>query len=146
MISADALVPIPDAIDDRTAAAVMMQGLTASHFATEFYPVQPAEVTLVHVSWRRINVANFLDRVAALVGGLAGEWTFTAPKRDPRCKPLCTRYCAAAYDGAAAQRFQEELVRIDRVFKRFRTEFLGKVSLAHLFWGSFDAANPSVLP
>jgi hypothetical protein len=59
---------------------------------------------------------------------------------------LCTRYCAAAYDRAAAQRFQEELVRIDRVFRRFRTEFLGKVSLAQLFWESFDAANPSVLP
>jgi hypothetical protein len=30
-----------------------------------------------------INVADLLDRVAALVGGLAGKWTFTAPQRDP---------------------------------------------------------------
>ncbi|TIX52728.1 MAG: quinone oxidoreductase, partial [Mesorhizobium sp.] len=37
-IPTDALVPIPDEIDDRMAAAVMMQGLTASHFATDFYP------------------------------------------------------------------------------------------------------------
>lgn len=44
-IPADALVPFPDEIDDRTAAAVMMQGLTASHFATDFYPVQPAHIT-----------------------------------------------------------------------------------------------------
>ena len=34
VIDANALVPVPDAIDDHTAAAVMMQGLTASHFAT----------------------------------------------------------------------------------------------------------------
>src|SRR3984957_8459599 len=47
-LSADALVPVPDVIDDRTAAAVMMQGLTASHFATNFYCVQPEDVTLVH--------------------------------------------------------------------------------------------------
>lgn len=40
VIPAAALVPVPDAIDDRTAASVMMQGLTASHFATDFYPVQ----------------------------------------------------------------------------------------------------------
>jgi hypothetical protein len=40
-IPATSLVPVPDAIDDRTAASVMMQGLTASHFATDFYPVQP---------------------------------------------------------------------------------------------------------
>jgi NADPH:quinone reductase-like Zn-dependent oxidoreductase len=31
-------VPVPDDIDDRTAASLMMQGLTASHFATDFWP------------------------------------------------------------------------------------------------------------
>jgi hypothetical protein len=41
--------------------------------------------------------------------------------------------CAAAYHEVAAQRFQETLVRIDRVFRRFRTAFLGKVSPEHLF-------------
>lgn len=50
VITADALVPVPDAIDDRTAAAVMMQGLTASHFATDFYPVQPGDTALVHAA------------------------------------------------------------------------------------------------
>jgi NADPH:quinone reductase len=50
VIAADALVPVPDAIDDRTAAAVMMQGLTASHFATDFYPVQQGDVALVHAA------------------------------------------------------------------------------------------------
>ena len=38
-IPATSLVPVPDTIDDRVAASVMMQGLTASHFATDFYPV-----------------------------------------------------------------------------------------------------------
>src|SRR5438132_13925644 len=38
-IPAASLVPVPVAVDDRTAASVMMQGLTASHFATDFYPV-----------------------------------------------------------------------------------------------------------
>jgi NADPH:quinone reductase len=50
VIAADALVPVPDAIGDRTAAAVMMQGLTASHFATDFYPVQQGDVALVHAA------------------------------------------------------------------------------------------------
>ena len=31
-------------------------------------------------------------------------------------------------------------MQVDRVFKRFRTRFLGKVSPVHLFWGSFDLA------
>jgi NADPH2:quinone reductase len=47
---ASALVVIPDQVDDRTAAAVMMQGITASHFATSFYPVQPRDVALVHAA------------------------------------------------------------------------------------------------
>jgi NADPH2:quinone reductase len=49
-IPADALVHIPDGTDDRTAAAIMMQGLTASHFATDFYPVRPGDVALVHAA------------------------------------------------------------------------------------------------
>ena len=49
-LSADALVRVPDAIDDRTAAAVMMQGLTASHFATDFYPVRRGDVAFVHAA------------------------------------------------------------------------------------------------
>jgi len=46
----------------------------------------------------------------------------------------------AAYDADAVQRFWHALVRIDRVFKHFRTGFLGKSSPVHLFWGSFDLA------
>jgi hypothetical protein len=46
----------------------------------------------------------------------------------------------ASYDGAAAHRFWRALVQIDRVFKRFQSGFLGKVSPVHFFWGSFDLA------
>ena len=45
-----------------------------------------------------------------------------------------------AYDRDYAQRFWKALVQIDRVFKRFRTAFLGKASPVHFFWGSFDLA------
>ena len=46
----------------------------------------------------------------------------------------------AAYDAAAAHRFWRVLVQADRVFKLFRTGFLGKASPVHFFWGSFDLA------
>jgi NADPH2:quinone reductase len=49
-IPVNALVPIPDGIEDRVAASVMMQGLTASHFATDFYPIQPGDVAFVHAA------------------------------------------------------------------------------------------------
>jgi len=46
----------------------------------------------------------------------------------------------ASYDPDAVQRFLQILVNSDRVFKQFRTGFLGKASPVHFFWGSFDLA------
>jgi Family of unknown function (DUF5996) len=45
-----------------------------------------------------------------------------------------------AYDRELAHRFWHALLQADRVFKRFRTRFLGKCSPVHFFWGSFDLA------
>ena len=46
----------------------------------------------------------------------------------------------ASYDAEYAQRFWRILVQVDRVFTRFRSGYLGKVSPVHFFWGSFDFA------
>jgi hypothetical protein len=46
----------------------------------------------------------------------------------------------STYDAAAAHRFWRALIQVERIFKQFRTGFLGKVSPVHFFWGSFDLA------
>jgi Family of unknown function (DUF5996) len=46
----------------------------------------------------------------------------------------------ASYDPDAVRRFFQILVNADRVFKQFRSGFLGKASPVHFFWGSFDLA------
>jgi Family of unknown function (DUF5996) len=46
----------------------------------------------------------------------------------------------ASYDAAAIHRFWRALVQADRIFKLFRSGFLGKASPVHFFWGSFDLA------
>jgi hypothetical protein len=46
----------------------------------------------------------------------------------------------ASYDPAATYRFWRALVQVDRIFKLFRSGFLGKASPVHFFWGSFDLA------
>jgi hypothetical protein len=46
----------------------------------------------------------------------------------------------ASYDPEAVRRFYQILVNVDRVFKQFRTGFLGKASPVQFFWGSFDLA------
>lgn len=66
-IPAASLVPVPDEIDDRVAASVMMQGLTASHFATDFYPTQPGDVAFVHAAAGGVGL--LLTQIIKLRGG-----------------------------------------------------------------------------
>jgi NADPH2:quinone reductase len=67
LVPADSLVPVPDDIDDRLAAAVMMQGLTASHFATDFYPTRAGDVALVHAAAG--GLGQLLTQIVKLRGG-----------------------------------------------------------------------------
>lgn len=46
----------------------------------------------------------------------------------------------ASYDAEYANRFWRILVWSDKVFKEFRSWFIGKSSPVHFFWGSFDLA------
>ena len=69
------------------------------------------------------------------------------PSPSTRCRTNCRIRSAfreddrhASYDPDAVRRFFQILVNADRVFKQFRTGFLGKASPVHFFWGSFDLA------
>lgn len=46
----------------------------------------------------------------------------------------------AAYDSEYANRFWRVLLQSDRVFQEFRSEFCGKCSPVHFFWGAVDLA------
>ncbi len=45
-----------------------------------------------------------------------------------------------SYDGEAAQLFWRQLLQAERVLGRFRSEFVGKASPVHFFWGAMDLA------
>jgi len=62
------------------------------------------------------------------------------PCEIPAARRFTADYTHCSYDREYAGRFWQALVQIDRVFKQFRTGFLGKVSPVHFFWGSFDLA------
>ena len=88
-----------------------------------------------------MSVAEFHDRFRLLVDRLGVSIDFDgAPNEVPDPIPFARNTAPGAYDADAVQRFWLALLQIDRVFKRFRTGFLGKVSPVHLFWGSFDLA------
>ena len=50
IVAASALVPIPDGVETRTAAAVMLQGMTAHYLAMSTYPLKKGETALVHAA------------------------------------------------------------------------------------------------
>jgi NADPH2:quinone reductase len=66
-IPATSLLKVPDEVDDETAAALMMQGLTANHFTTETYAVQPGDTAVVHAAAG--GVGQILTQLVKARGG-----------------------------------------------------------------------------
>lgn len=50
VIAADRLVKLPDAIDFKTAAAMMLQGMTAQYLIRRTYAVKPGDTIVVHAA------------------------------------------------------------------------------------------------
>jgi len=50
IVRAAVLVPMPDGIDDRSAAAAMLQGMTAHYLSQTTYPIQKGDTVLVHAA------------------------------------------------------------------------------------------------
>jgi uncharacterized protein DUF5996 len=86
-------------------------------------------------------VADFHRRVIDLLNGIGVSVAIhEMPNEVPNAIRFSQDRTHAAYDPAAAHSFWRALVQVDRVFKLFRTGFLGKASPVHFFWGSFDLA------
>jgi Family of unknown function (DUF5996) len=87
------------------------------------------------------TVADFHRRLIALLKGIGVAVVIhEMPNEVPNPIRFSQDLTHAAYDAAAAHRFWRALVQIDRIFKLFRSGFLGKASPVHFFWGSFDLA------
>ncbi|HXI33358.1 MAG TPA: quinone oxidoreductase [Gemmatimonadales bacterium] len=49
-VPADRVVPLPDGVDAKVAAAAMLQGMTAHYLATTIYPLRAGDTCLVHAA------------------------------------------------------------------------------------------------
>ena len=87
------------------------------------------------------TVADFYRRTITLLNGLGVAVTINEmPNEVPNPIRFSQDRSHGSYDAAAAYRFWRALLQADRIFKLFRTGFLGKASPVHFFWGSFDLA------
>lgn len=87
------------------------------------------------------SVADFYQMVLTTLSNIGIEVRiWTRPQEVSEPIPFDQDYQHAAYDPEYAQRFWRILVQVDRVMTLFRSQFIGKSSPVHFFWGSFDLA------
>lgn len=87
------------------------------------------------------SVADFHGRVRGLLQTLGVSVAINEmPNEVPDPIPFSKDHRHHAYDAAASHAFWRVLIQADRLFKHFRSGFLGKASPVHFFWGSFDLA------
>ncbi len=75
LIPADRVVALPDTIDDRTASAMMLQGLTAQYLLRRTYRVQPGDAILLHAAAGGVGLitSQWARQLGALVIGTVGS-------------------------------------------------------------------------
>ena len=87
------------------------------------------------------SVADFYERTMAALGKLdhaVAIWP--VPVEVEVATPFLEDTAEREYSPESAHLFWRQLVAADRILKQFRSEFAGKVSPVHFFWGSFDMA------
>ncbi len=72
---ADRVSPIPDGIDDRMAAAIMLKGMTTQFLVRQTYKVQPGDTVLIHAAAGGVGLlaCQWAKHLGATVIGTVGS-------------------------------------------------------------------------
>jgi len=75
LMPADRLIKLPDSIDDRQAAAMMLQGMTVRYLIRRTYPVKKGETVLFHAAAGGVGLiaCQWLKHLGATVIGTVGS-------------------------------------------------------------------------
>lgn len=86
-LPAERLVMLPDEIDDRHAAAMMLQGMTAEYLLRRAYPVRRGDTILIHAAAGGVGslVCQWAHHLGALVIGTVGSEEKAASARAHGC-------------------------------------------------------------
>lgn len=86
-------------------------------------------------------ISKFYNRVMTALHELRIEAVFDLhPNEIMDSVPFPEDSRPRIYNPEQAHNFWQVLVRVNNVFKDFRSRFVGKCSPVHFFWGSFDLA------
>jgi hypothetical protein len=110
-------------------------------FIDHLLVVETSEGARRTIPLKPMTVAAFYEQLMAALNGLGTPvhiWKMPCEVAEPMA--FDTDQVHRAYDPEFAQRFWRILLQATRVVTVFRARFIGKVSLAHLFWGAMDLA------
>jgi NADPH2:quinone reductase len=131
LVAADRVVPLPDGVSEETAAAALLQGMTAHYLLLDTYPVRPGDVVLVHAAAGGMGLllTQLASRFGATVIGTVSTEKKERLARDAGASEV-VRYgpdtdvaaevrrltggtgVAAAYDGVGGATFDASLASL----------------------------------
>jgi NADPH2:quinone reductase len=87
LVPADRLLKLPEGISDKTAAAMMLKGMTAQYLIRRTYKVQPGDTVLFHAAAGGLGLiaCQWLKAIGATVIGTAGSEEKAALARAHGC-------------------------------------------------------------
>ncbi len=154
LIPADRLIKLPASVDDRTAAAMMLKGLTAQYLLRQTYRVKRGDTILLHAAAGGVGsiVSQWAKHLGATVIGTVGSDEKAALARAQGCDHVIVytredfvkrvheitegRKVAAVYDSIGKDTFLKSLDCCAP---------LGVVALFGQSSGAVEAFNPALL-
>lgn len=130
-LPADRLHKLPDGIDFKTGAAMMLQGMTAAYLALHTYPVQPGDKVLIHAAaggvgliacqWAKALGATVIGTVSseakaelARKHGCDHVILYTQEDVASRVREITGEGVAVVYDGVGKDTFMASLDSLRR--------------------------------
>lgn len=111
------------------------------NFEQHHLTISNSNVGVATMDLRPMTTADFYAEIFAKMAELGIEVEIHgSPNELEVAIPFAENVVNKSYDPEAAHAIWQAMLKANNVFNRFRSEFIGKCSPVHLFWGAFDLA------
>ncbi|MFT7197467.1 MAG: hypothetical protein ACI83W_001837 [Marinoscillum sp.] len=110
-------------------------------FKSHLLVIQSSEAEDLIIELRPKTVADFYNELFEKLASIGIMVKIhNAPNEMHPAIPFTENTVNKSYDPEAAEAIWQAMIKVNGVFNKFRSEFIGKCSPVHLFWGAFDLA------
>ncbi|MGB6037151.1 MAG: DUF5996 family protein [Cryomorphaceae bacterium] len=103
--------------------------------------IQSSDSDDLEMELRPRTTADFYTELFEKLGGMGINVSIHgSPNEMEPAIPFAKNEINKSYDPVAAQAIWQAMLKANGVFTKFRSDFIGKSSPVHLFWGAFDLA------